>query len=269
MYNFTEMPFYPQADDDEAALDAVIDQYNDERIDCPDVTKIALISPVRKGILGVSNLNMTLQDIVCPASMNNAAGYNSNHKRNYHANKGYQIMSTIYGNSERYTRFRVGDTVMCTKNNSCIETFKYKNDDYWNGSPESTEMGIFNGDQGKIIGYIEAKDSNDEHEIIVIQFFNNMIAEIDLTAGDFDSFELGYAMTVHKAQGCEYDTVVYVSPKSLTGMTSGGFATKNLVYTAVTRAKKRVVIMGSKESLNNCIMTNAVERHSNLAERMK
>ena len=77
---------------------------------------------------------------------------------------------------------------------------------------------------------------------------------------------LGYAMTVHKVQGCEYNTVIYVSPKSLSNMTHTGFACRNLAYTAITRARKRVVIVGSKESLIDCIKTEMAHRNSTLAE---
>lgn len=273
-WDFTSMPFYPQTADDQTALDNIIDQYNDERITCADITQLALLCPMKKGMLGAMNLNMTIQDIVCPENEQPQSIYDNNHKRNMYVRKGHPIKSTIYGNGERYTRFRIGDIVMNTKNQNTISTFTYSNDDYWNGKPTAHSIGIFNGDCGKIIAYIPAdpncpSEDDNNHEIIVVQFFDNRIANIDLTAGEFETFDLGYALTVHKSQGCEYNTVMYISPHSLLNLKSINFGTKNLVYTAVTRAKKRVVVMGSKESLNECITTNLISRKSDFAEKLK
>lgn len=273
-YDFTQMPFYPQNEDDQNALDAIIDQYNDERDNQPDITQIALLCPVRKGIIGTINLNITIQDLICPLNDIAQMTFDIRRQRNVFSTKGYPIANTIYGNSTTYTKFRIGDIVMCTKNMNSIETYMYTNNDYWNGDPQERSMGIFNGDCGRIIAYFpcdmsQGADSEESHDKIIVQFFDNRIVELDCVDGDFEPFELGYALTVHKSQGCEYDTVIYVSPKSLLNNINSGFASRNLVYTAVTRAKKRVVIMGSKDSLNACILNNIPQPNSNLAAKLK
>lgn len=267
-YDFTQMPFYPQEADNQAALDFILEQYNEERINCPDITQIALLSPMKKGILGTVSINIAIQDIACPLNPNHTITYDAQHDRDVILTKGYPIASTIYGNGEQYTKFRIGDIVLNTQNANNVMAFYYEDNDYWNKLAIESSQGVFNGDCGRIIGYVPANGSDDGHDIIIVQLFDNRFIEIDLSAGEFEHFELGYAMTVHKSQGCEYQTVIYVSPKMLLNSISTGFATKNLVYTAVTRAKEKVVIIGSKEALNECIMHNIPEKNSNVQERV-
>ena len=271
-YNFNDMPFYPQAEDDDAALNAIIEQYNEERNNCSDISQIALLCPTKKGAIGTTSLNIAIQNQACPENKTASDIYDQRRNQKVYIAKGYPIPNTIYGTKEHYTRFRVGDIVMNNKNKYDIDTFTYKDNDYWNGDAISTQHGIFNGECGRIIAYIPftSLQQSDENasEYVVVQFFDGRIATIDITNGDFESFDLGYALTVHKSQGCEYETVIYISPKSMLNYINLGFANKNLVYTAVTRAKNRVVIMGSKESLNACIQTNAPERKSNLKKRL-
>lgn len=271
-WDFTEMPFFPQPEDNEEALNAILEQYNDERANCPDITDIALLCPVKRGTIGVVSLNRALQDIACPERICQPT-VDQRHGCKVFAQKGHPIQSTIYGDgtSKNWTRFRVGDIVMNTKNQYGIICTKYTNDDYWNGRATKQTIGIFNGDCGRIIGYfpsasLDESVSQNPHEFVVVQFFNNMIAAIDVTMGEFEHFELGYAMTVHKSQGCEYKVVIYVSPNSLSNMK--GFAVRNLPYTGVTRAKERVVIIGSKDSLMNCIQNPLPPCNSDFTERV-
>lgn len=275
-YNAADMPFFPQEEDDLEALDDIIDIYNDERMETPDITQIAMLCPIRKGLIGTDSINMEIQDIVCPENNNAQISFDKRRKQSVYITKGYPIPDTFFGNSERYTRLRVGDIVMNTKNNANeIISFRYKNNDYWNGDviPESKTIGIFNGDCGKIIGYMPAidpdsKDTNLSHSFMIIQFFDNRFVELDMTAGDADNISLAYAMTVHKAQGCEYKTVIYISPKRLISLKDIGFLSKNLVYTAFTRAKEKVIVIGSKESINECIKLNAPVKNSKFKEML-
>lgn len=270
-YDYKEMPFYPYENDDNDTLHAIIDCYNDELNDNPDITQIALLSPITKGDIGTIRLNIAIQDIMCPAvpDPNSIKPVMDTRRfRKTYTTKGFPIKSQMFGNSSHYTNFRIGDIVMNTENKYDVNTFIYENDDYWNGKTNGIgSHGLFNGDCGRIIGYAPICDSNTD-EMIIIQLFNNQIVEIDCSSGEFESFQLGYAMTVHKAQGCEYDTVIYISPKIMTNYTFNGFASKNIVYTAVTRAKKRVVIVGSKDGLNACITNNPPLRNSTLKEKL-
>lgn len=274
-YDPTDMPFFPQDDDDESALEDIIDIYNDERMETPDITQIAMLCPVRKGLIGSDNINMTIQNIMCPENKQAASSFDKRRNQTVFITKGYPIPDTFFGNQEKYTRLRVGDIIMNTKNNTNIETVHYDKNDYWNGNPVegSLNIGIYNGDCGKIIAYIPAINPNSteaelSHSHIIVQFFDGRFAELDITGGDADNLSLGYAMTVHKAQGCEYETVIYVSPKRLLSFKDTGFLSKNLIYTAFTRAKSKVILIGSKESVNECIVRNIPKMNSNFKERL-
>jgi exodeoxyribonuclease V alpha subunit len=125
--------------------------------------------------------------------------------------------------------FRVGDKVMQTKNNYDIVWEK-------NGVEG---VGIFNGD----IGYVT--DIDLKGESVSVSFDDR---EAEYTFSELDQLELAYAITVHKSQGSEYGTVVIpVCDRSRMLMT------KNLLYTAVTRAKKMVVAVGSEEVVKEMV----------------
>jgi len=268
-YNFTDMPFYPQEDDNDAMIDFIIDTYNDERQEFPNLTDVAIISPVRKGPVGTVNLNILIQEILCPESITGTIAP----KTGEFIGKGHPIKTSIYGNASNYTHLRVGDIVINTVNKPEISTFKMTNDDYWNGTivPNSAEKGIVNGDTGRIIAYRPSyinSNGDEVHEHCIVQFFNNRFCNLDIVEGDFDSFELAYAITVHKSQGSEYENVIYVSPKSMLNY-SEGFATRNLIYTAITRAKQKVTLVGNKDSINYCITHNLPNTNTNFKERLQ
>lgn len=263
-YTITEMPFFPQNADDDETLQNIIDIYNNERDLEPDDNQIVLMSPIRKSGVGTVNINIALQNLMCPENLSCTASFNKKHKKTMFVSKGHTIPNTFFGVNGNYTRFRIGDKVMCTKNNYSIPLKKYENNDYFNGDVIETSDGIFNGDSGKIIAYIsaDAVGNDTDSDFIIVQFNDGWVAEINRAEGDFDSFILGYASTVHKMQGCEFNTVIYVSPHALATMTHSGFACKNLVYTAVTRARNKAIIIGSKDSLNACIQTDIAVRNS-------
>ncbi len=145
--------------------------------------------------------------------------------------------------------FREGDKVMQIKNNYDIE---WKNlEDYSDG------CGIFNGD----VGYIRRIDK--EFNEITVVFEEVKAAVYDATR--FDELELAYAVTVHKSQGSEYPIVViplsWIPPV---------MATRNLLYTAVTRAKKAVIIVGTREIMNSMVDNNRIsQRYSGLKARLR
>ncbi len=102
---------------------------------------------------------------------------------------------------------------------------------------------VFNGD----IGYIKNIDIIDKKLVFTIDFMGNKVI---YQSGELDRFTLAYAISVHKAQGSEYDNVVIVLAKSFRRM----FYNK-LIYTAVTRARESLIIIGSLESFNQAIKT--------------
>jgi len=137
----------------------------------------------------------------------------------------------------RGTEYRYGDKVMQIKNNYDKE--------------------VWNGDIGRIVGIDE------EDRIINVSFDN--ADPISYMASELDELVLAYAVTVHKAQGSEYDIVVLPLTTQHYMMLQ-----RNLLYTAITRAKKAVVIVGSKKAVGIAVKSNNVlQRNTGLAERMK
>ncbi len=131
------------------------------------------------------------------------------------------------------TIFRVGDKVMQNKNNYTLP---------WKKEGEADGEGVFNGDIG-IIKSISYKD-----ETVTVDY-DGRIAQYDFTM--LDEIELAYAITVHKSQGSEYPIIVIPLYK-----TSPKLLTRNLLYTAVTRAKNIVVLVGIPEIINSMIDNN-------------
>ena len=125
---------------------------------------------MRKGILGVSNLNLKLQEILNPAGA-------------YKKEKEYKDMV-----------FREGDKVMQTKNNYSLKWVRVS------GEGESEGMGIFNGD----VGYIE--EINDDENTITILFDDERKVVYDSIY--IDEIDLAYSITIHKSQGSEFPVVV-------------------------------------------------------------
>ena len=137
-----------------------------------------------------------------------------------------------------FTKFRVGDKIMQTSNNYEMEFVKYED----NGTMQ-TGTGVFNGD----IGYI-TRIEPETHEVTVT-FDDGKICKY--TQADLFQITLAYAITIHKSQGSEFDCVVIP-------LVPGApiIITRNLLYTAITRAKKAVVLVGSKQMLARMIYNN-------------
>ncbi len=102
---------------------------------------------------------------------------------------------------------------------------------------------IYNGD----IGYIQNIEYVDKKMIVEINYSGNIV---EYKSGEFDKFNLAYAISIHKSQGSEYDNVVIILAKSFNRM----FYNK-LIYTGVTRAKSSLIILGSLESFNTAVST--------------
>ena len=144
-----------------------------------------------------------------------------------------------------YRLFREGDKVMQTKNNYNI---------HWESDNEEGD-GIFNGD----IGYIETIDMR--HDAIVIDFAGKRAT---YSKEQLQEIELAYAVTVHKSQGSEFDAVIMpvISVNSR-------LCYRNLLYTAVTRAKKMLILVGTTSYLNSMIENNKTQlRYSALKHFM-
>ncbi len=144
--------------------------------------------------------------------------------------------------------FRVGDKVMQTQNNYEMEWIKMED------LVEVSGQGVFNGD----IGIIEHIDRNTSETTIL--FDDGRRAKF--LREDLYQLSLAYAITVHKSQGCEFDYVVIPLPAG-----PEIILTRNLLYTAVTRAKKLVVLVGSKANISRMVRNNyTAKRYTKLKD---
>lgn len=143
--------------------------------------------------------------------------------------------------------FRIKDKVMQVKNNYNIE---------WVDTVGNEDCGVFNGDVGWIF------DINGRAEMMTVRFDDGK--QVQYPFADLDQLIHAYAMTVHKSQGSEFDTVLMVlsAPAPL--------LTRNLLYTAVTRAKKKMYLLGSRDILRKMIENDRVSaRYTNFALYLK
>ena len=189
---------------------------------------IQVLTPMKKGELGVEKLNLVLQNYLNPAKP---------------------------GKEEKESHgciFRENDKVMQIKNNYQIE---------WEIRSEFNTLvdngtGVFNGDVGII------KEINTFAEIVKVVFDEGKIVEYKFS--QLDELELAYAITIHKSQGSEYPAVVmpiFMGPKMLMN--------RNLLYTAVTRAKKCVTIVGSSNMVQLMIDNESEQkRYTSLDKRL-
>ena len=190
---------------------------------------IQVLTPMRKGLLGVERLNVILQKYLNPPSP--------------------EKREKEYGD----TIFREGDKVMQTKNNYQLE---------WEiksrfGLTIEKGMGIFNGDTGII------REINDFAETVTVEFDEGRM--VDYSFKLLEELELAYALTIHKSQGSEYPAVVI---PLLSGPSM--LMNRNLLYTAVTRARKCVTLVGNEATFAEMIKnTSQQKRYSGLCDRLK
>ena len=151
------------------------------------------------------------------------------------------------------TIFREGDKVMQIKNNYQLEwevRGKY-------GMAYDKGLGVFNGDMGII------KAINDYQETVEVLYEENHTVEYPFAA--LDELELAYAVTIHKSQGSEYPAVIIPLLSGPRMLMNG-----NLIYTALTRAKKTVVILGRSEVFSGMVLnTDAKKRYTGLSDMIK
>ena len=191
--------------------------------------EIQVLTPMRKGLLGVERLNQILQRYLNPPDAS---------KKEKEIGQGL---------------FREGDKVMQVRNNYQLE---------WEirgryGIPIEKGVGVFNGDTGII------KTINEFAETAEVEFEDGRWAEYSFKR--LDELELAYAVTIHKSQGSEYPAVIIPllsGPRMLMN--------RNLLYTAVTRARKCVTVVGSEETFRDMIRNEKQQRrYSSLDQRIQ
>ena len=202
------------------------------------IKQVCLLTPTKKkgcGSLSATDMNLLIRDELNPATDANSWFF-SNFKKKAKPEQGFE--------------YRLGDRVMLCKN--------HKNS-------------FVNGDMGFIVDYQEkALDPNTSgtiHHAYTIRFYNSCDVEgrvytMLVSRKTLQSeFSLAYAMTVHKSQGSEFKAVVIGFEKSWARLLQ-----RNLLYTAVTRAKKECRIIGEMKTVDEAILTNDIEYRNTLLE---
>jgi len=175
-----------------------------------DPQQIQVLAPLKAGVCGIENLNKVLQASINPPDVR---------KRQV------EFGQTI---------FREGDKVMQMSNNYELEWKKHGR------YADETGKGVFNGDIG-VISTIDPQTSE-----VIVEFEDGRICLY--TRPDLPDLSLSYAITIHKSQGSEFDTIII---PAIAGPSI--ILTRNLIYTAVTRAKRMVVIVGEKQYLKRMV----------------
>lgn len=216
---------------------------------CFDPADVQVLSPVKKGIVGVSALNSELQNIMNPLKEQS------------------EEAELKFGNNT----FRAGDRVMQIRNDYQLEfrsfidsamavaqdpLVSFSKEEIASGEPVRKGKGVFNGE----IGRVESVDV-DEKTVTVV-FDEERWVVYDYV--HLDELELAYAITVHKSQGGEFPVVIIPMtwfPPML--------ATRSLIYTGMTRARKKAVIVGKRDYLDAMVDNNTSRsRNSGLGIRI-
>ena len=228
--------FFMEAEEPETITELICSLIADrlpQHYDYHPIDDIQLLCPMRRGVLGTENLNRRLQEVLNMEYT--APASHPLEKARFGARS--QSQTSRFGNTAVTAGgFRVGDKVMQVRNNY--------------------DYDVFNGDIGRVVA-IERIDKK-----VHIQYPDKQVA---YDTADLGELVLAYATTIHKAQGSEYPAVVIPLHTQHYLMLQ-----RNLLYTGITRAKERVVIVGTKKALGICIRNNQVmDRNSYLAERLQ
>ena len=254
----TSFMFYPNTKTDFSYLEYIGMVYRGYLQKGVDFNEITVLSPVKNGPVGVKNLNLHLQESMNPKKSVSApknVGEST-------VQRGFEIPDTYYaGYDGVYTRLRIGDKVMQTVNRNA--GYHKKN---VSGSTFEMGCGISNGDCGLITKYGMASN-DDGNPVPYLIFCTDDGREYKIFEKHFGELDLAYATTIHKAQGSELDTVILSMPDTITHYPSDfDFASRNLLFTGLTRAKSSVSVIGSLPAIERCIQTLPHERNSYLSE---
>lgn len=187
---------------------------------------IQILTPTRKGPLGVQNLNNKLQEILNPKSSNK---------------KEKEVKDIV---------FREGDKVMQIKNNYSLKWVKI------NGEGDNEGVGVFNGD----MGFIQSINENEKTLTVIFDDERKVVYDYIY----LEELELAYAITIHKSQGSEFKVIITPAFRGAPLLMN-----KNLLYTAITRAKELVVVVGTPRDLKYMVSNRrSMERYSSLKNRI-
>ena len=188
---------------------------------------IQVLTPTKKGLLGTKELNKALQEELNP------------HREG-------EIEKSSMG-----AIFRIGDRVLQIKNNY---------DMYWerrSGDSIETGNGVFNGETGTITN-INEKEKN-----VRVKFDDEKVCWYEFS--DLEQIEHSYCITIHKAQGSEFDVVIMIVPQA-----SPVLLTRNLLYTGITRAKKLLIVIGYERVVDYMIKNvDSKKRNTGLEYKLR
>ena len=188
---------------------------------------IQVLTPTKKGVLGTKELNKALQEELNP-------------HREGEAEK--NSLGAI---------FRIGDRVMQIKNNYDMYWEKICDSGVENGN------GIFNGETGIITNI------NEKGKILSVKFDDEKVCKYEFN--DLEQIEHSYCMTIHKAQGSEFDVVIMIVPQAAPML-----LTRNLLYTGLTRAKKLLIVIGNDRVVDYMIKNvDSKKRNTGLEFKLK
>ena len=188
---------------------------------------IQVLSPTKKGTLGTKELNKALQQELNP----HREGENEK-----------SSMGAI---------FRIGDKVMQIKNNYDIQWERRE------GNSLELGNGIFNGETGIIT------EINEKEKFIRVKFDDNKTSIYEYN--ELEQLEHSYCITIHKAQGSEFDVIIMIIPQAAPML-----LTRNLLYTGITRAQKLLVVIGNNNIVNYMIKNvDSKKRNTGLQYKIK
>ena len=188
---------------------------------------IQVLTPTKKGLLGTRELNKALQKELNP-------------HRDGETEK----------NSMGAT-FRIGDRIMQIKNNYDMYWERLKGEEVESGN------GVFNGEVGTIV------EINEKEKNITVKFDDEKICWYEFN--QLEELEHSYCITIHKAQGSEFDVIIMVIPQAAPML-----LTRNLLYTGITRAKKMLIIIGNERVINYMIdNVDSKKRNTGLEYKLK
>lgn len=196
---------------------------------------IQVLTPTKKGKLGTKELNKELQNALNPTLNGKNMDTQEDLESIKHRKQGDRV-------------FLVGDRVMQVKNNYDI---------YWERNNKEDGTGIFNGELGIV------KNIDDYSKQVEVQFDDEKVAWYEYS--DLEQLEHSYSITIHKSQGSEFDVVIMCLPPAAPML-----LTRNLLYTGITRAKKLLIILGTKATVEHMIQnTETKKRNTGLEHKLR
>ena len=231
------------------------------RFQLDPVEDIQVLTPMRKGLLGTGNLNVELQALLTPEVPAGAAGRlperGADRSAGPEATEPLEARSGAGAEANEASEARTGAGTEATEvSEARTGPRAFRRGDKVMQIRNDYEREVFNGDIGRVVRC--GSDGGGTE----VRFGGRLVA---YEAADLDKLTLAYACTIHKSQGSEYPAVIVPLHTQHAVMLQ-----RNLLYTAMTRGRKLVIIVGTRRALGMAVGNNRIrERHTRLADRLK